>query len=323
MFKHLLVGDIHATPASLDECKRLFEFIAETCYSNNVKSVILMGDLLDTHAILHSTVINFYYKQFNDYSNLNFICLVGNHDHPLRNRHEHGLIAFKNLKNVTVVDDFRSFEDFDAMPYTDNDEFIQTLSKKTKNILLCHHEFLGSTYENGFYSSHGISLDGNPYNQIISGHIHKIQEFGAVKYVGAPRWLHASDANQDRGIWLWDGKSEFKFLDSANVVGKIVEIKINENTDLPQFNPNLYKQVILKVSGRPKFIQEISEKYLGKAEVLANITQDAESTVSEALGVNEALKKFILKQYKIQFSDLTNEALLKEVVDRLNECATR
>jgi DNA repair exonuclease SbcCD nuclease subunit len=247
--------------------------------------------------------------------------LVGNHDHPLRNRREHGLVAFKNLKNVQIVDEFCSFEDFDAIPYTDNIEFAEMMSLKKKDILLCHHEFLGSSYENGFYSSHGISLEGNPYKRIVSGHIHKIQEFGICKYVGAPRWMHTSDANQPRGIWLWDGKDQFQFHSSAKVVGEIIQIVFSEGEALPVFNPNLFKQVILKVTGKPKFIQEVSEKYLGKAEILANIAQNTESAVSEALGVNEALKKFILQQYKIQFSDLTNEALLKEVVNRLNECS--
>lgn len=322
MFKYLIVGDIHATPQSLPECDRLLDFVCKSARQNKINNILLMGDLLDTHAILHSTVINFYFNKFTQNSDLNFICLVGNHDHPLRNRKEHGLVAFKNIKNVTIVDEFLSFPDFDAMPYTDNDEFQELIKKKKNNILLCHHEFLGSTYENGFYSSHGIPLEQVKHKQVISGHIHKIQEFGPIKYVGAPRWMHTSDANQNRGIWLWDSKDIFKFLDTSEVVGKIIEIKVNENGQLPDINHNLYKQVILKVTGTPKFIEQITEQYLGKAEIISNIIQETESIVSETLGVNQALKKFILNDYKVQYSNINNEYLYKAIINRLNQNVT-
>lgn len=322
MFKYLLVGDVHATPATLPECEKLFKFVVAQAKEHNIKTIILMGDLLDTHAILHSTVINFYYNIFSYYNGFHFICLVGNHDHPIKNRKEHGLVAFKGIENVTVVDEYLHFAEFDAIPFTDNEEFAEIIGKRKSDTLLCHHEFLGSSYENGFYSSHGIEASNLPYKKIISGHIHKIQEFGVVKYVGAPRWIHASDANQDRGIWLWDGKEAFEFIPTDEVVGKIIELKLNENMDLPEINPNLYKQVILKVSGKPKFIEEMTTKYIGKAEIIPNITQDIESTVSEAIGVNQALKKFILNDYKIQHSTFDNESLYKEIIVRLNKYAS-
>lgn len=318
--KYLIVGDVHATPNSIIECEKLFNFVVQTAKQHKVERVIFMGDLLDTHAILHSTVINFYHKNFFSNNDLRFICLVGNHDHPLRNRREHGLVAFKGLENVHVIDQLEHYPDFDAIPYTDNDEFFEIIKNRKHDVLLCHHEFLGSHYENGFYSSHGIPLNNIPYKQIVSGHIHKIQEFGSVKYVGAPRWIHASDANQDRGIWLWDGAQSYQFIDTSEVVGKIIQIKLNENMDLPEINPNLYKQIIVKVTGKPHFIEKVTEKYLGKAEIIPNITQDTDSAVSESLGVNEALKKFILNNYKIQYSELDNEALYKKVIVRLNEC---
>ena len=102
---------------------------------------------------------------------------------------------------------------------------------------------------------------------------------------------------------------------------QIIEIKVNENEQLPNFSVNL-KRVILKVSGTPKFIQEITEKYLGQAEIVPNITENEESVVSEALGVNQALKKYILNDYKMQYSALNNEDLLKTIINRLNGCGS-
>lgn len=317
-FKYLIVGDPHVTPASIPECEKLFDLIVKTARENHVKEIILLGDLFDTHAIIHASVLNFYFNQFWGTSDLRWIALVGNHDITLRDRHNHALMGFKNLPNVTVIDKMTHFEDFDAIPYTDNDEFVKITEEKRSDTLICHHEFLGSHYENGFYSSHGIDLKHVKYQQVISGHVHKKQSFGPINYLGAPRWIHSSDANQPRGLHLWDGKKDFKFIDTADTVGKIIEIKLNESSELPQdFNHNLYKKIIIRASGRPKFIEEITQKYLGKAEIVPNITQNEESTVSESLGVNEALKKFVLNDYKIQHSQMTNEKLYKTISEKL------
>ncbi len=316
--KYLLIGDPHATVTSIPECEKLFSFAVQKAKENNIGTIIIFGDLFDTHSIIHASVLNFYFNLFQGTPEIKWIALVGNHDHSLRNRHDHALTGFKGIPNVTVVDKMTHFEDFDAIPYTDNEEFFKITEERRSDTLLCHHEFLGSHYENGFYSSHGIPLDNLKYDQLISGHIHKIQSFGPVRYIGAPRWIHTSDANQDRGVWLWDGKKKFEFIDSSQAIGKIIEIKLNESSELPDLNANLYKQIILKVSGKPKFIEEITERYLGQAEIVPNITQNEESTVSESLGVNEALKKFILADYKIQHSQMTNETLFSTIVNKLN-----
>ena len=42
-------------------------------------------------------------------------------------------------------------------------------------VLVCHSEFSGSQFENGFYSPHGFNPDEIPFDTIISGHIHKEQ----------------------------------------------------------------------------------------------------------------------------------------------------
>ncbi len=319
-YNYLLIGDPHMTPTSLDEGTRLFAFSVAKANELQISTIIIMGDLFDTHSVLHTSVLNFYFDIFKKYSHIKWITLVGNHDHPLHRRTEHALVGFKSLPNVTVVDDLMHFEDFDAMPYTSNDEFLELCQKRKSSKLLCHHEFDGASYENGFFSSHGIDLmdERIQYTTIVSGHIHKIQSFSLVKYLGAPRWITKGDANQERGIWAWDGKGDFEFFSTEEVVGKIISVNVNENGYLAvPDNLNLYKKVILQVKGTAKFIKEMTEKYSG-AEIVPVIEDEQQSKVSEAMGVNEALKKFIMNDYKIQFSNLTNEVLLVVIADRLN-----
>ncbi len=320
MYNSILIGDPHMTPTSLEEGSRLFEFAVAKAKELQISTIVIMGDLFDTHSVMHTSVLNFYFNTFNKYSDIKFITLVGNHDHPLHRRTEHALVGFKSLPNVTVVDDLMHFEDFDAMPYTSNDEFLELCQKRKSPRLLCHHEFDGASYENGFFSSHGIDLmdERIQYTTIISGHIHKIQNFSLVRYIGAPRWITKGDANQERGIWAWDGKGDFQFFSTEEVVGKIISLNINENEDLriPD-NLNLYKKCILQIKGTPRFIKEMTEKY-NSAEIVPVIEDEQLSKVSEAMGVNEALKKFIMNDYKIQFSSFTNEQLLQTVADRLN-----
>ena len=48
MTKILFVGDVHAVPNELDECRRLMDFVTETADKNDIKLIIMIIALLIT-----------------------------------------------------------------------------------------------------------------------------------------------------------------------------------------------------------------------------------------------------------------------------------
>ncbi len=314
-FPYLIVGDIHATPSNLDEVRSLFTLIDKTCQENGTKTIILLGDQTDSHQIQNLAVMHMYKELFNQYRDLNFIILVGNHDRAVNgNKNYHSMFPYKSYSNVCVVDEFMSFSGFDVISYCrDEQEFLNLTKNKVNDILICHQEFNGCQYENGFYSKNGFDLSKVPYEQVISGHIHLAQKWDKIWYPGAPRWMTRSDANEDKYIFLWDGKSS-KHISTGGFCRQIFQLNIKEGDAMPILDQNA--KYILNVSGNRKFIQKIYEKYVGKAEIKTNVIDSKNVKVKESLGINKALEKFVLNDYVPQFG-IDKEVLLKEVFGRL------
>lgn len=209
--KLLIVGDIHASTDSLSECERLVEFICETSIINNAEGIILMGDQFHNHSVVHLPVMKFWQDSIKKLKSAasfgrGILCaLVGNHDRPgYENSSVHSMLLYDG---ITVVDDYHVLdESIVCIGYQfTNNKFLELCNiHNGQKLLLCHQTFQGCYYENGFYAKDGIESKDVPQATIISGHIHAGQSFDKVWYVGSPRWITASDANQSKGIWLVD-----------------------------------------------------------------------------------------------------------------------
>jgi len=324
MYKILLVGDLHSKNSNLEETKKIFEFINIQCLKYNIKSVFLLGDLFDTHGIVHLPVVYMYHDLFNKYKNLNFYCLVGNHDYVVHGSHaEHALVSFKFLSNVQVIDaaDGQVYTykqdniQFDCIPHTTQEQFFTLCKQKKSDILLCHHTFTGAQYENNFFAPDGIDLEKTSYKRIVSGHIHKIQEVGKAFYVGAPRWLKESDANQDKGIWAWDGQDKFDFISVDSVCCKINVLNIDENSnlDIPINDQHRY---IFNVKGDRDFVESIALKFKTKVEVRQIPDEYKKVKVKESDGVLQSLHDFVKYKYKTIYN-IDNEQLWETISYRL------
>jgi predicted phosphodiesterase len=207
--KFLVVGDPHVKPSDLEEGLRLVDRIVQVAKEREVDSIVLTGDLFHTHSLVHVEVMHFWRNAVAKMAaNHSVVVLLGNHDAPHDMRPGvHALAALADIKNVYVVDEPKRIAWFDAVAFVpfmrSNDEFVAAMQALGDvPTVYCHQEFDGCKYDNGFYSKHGVDPEAIPQKLVISGHIHTGQEFGKVWYVGAPRWMTLSDANQDRYIWV-------------------------------------------------------------------------------------------------------------------------
>jgi hypothetical protein len=216
MFTYLLVGDPHVTVEDLEDCEGLVDCILVALkVEKSVSAVVLMGDLHHNHAIVHVDVIAFWRRAILRILEQvpRVIILRGNHDAPTSGSEAHALMAYTDMRGVTVVDEPMVIDNIAFMPYmAERDRFVVTARTvslrdidpfKTPT-LICHQTFDGSRYENGFFAGDGIDPSLIPMAHVISGHIHAPQSFGKVWYPGAPRWRTVSDANTERAVYAQD-----------------------------------------------------------------------------------------------------------------------
>ena len=228
----LRIGDPHIKPSNIEEADRLMAFAKEIIIGSRtgggvpITRLEILGDLFHTHAIIRVEVLDFWNKWLQIFSSVvETIVLVGNHDQTGDyNNGTHALRSLKNLMvnnpNLRIVDIATVVGVYGYLPYIhDKQLFLNNakyLADQGAKILVCHATFDGSTFENGFYAPEGIDPNLVPFKKIISGHIHREQVIagGKVDYPGTPKWDSASDANEKKGIWLYEHD------DDGNVINR-------------------------------------------------------------------------------------------------------
>ena len=298
----LLVGDPHAQVSDLGEMNLLMDFIESTAINKNVDCVIFLGDLFHNHNILRLEVIDFWQTRLKKLAEIKpIIALVGNHDTRGNVEQEwtlNSLTTIKNIQNVTVVSSPQIIDGWAYIPYTqNNDVFISKANElaQQSKILVCHQTFDGSVYDNGMYAPDGIDPSKiKGFDTIISGHIHKHQTFSNVVYVGTPRWMGVSDANENKGIWLTDGNL-FEIMETDEVLPRVVQIELNENDEQnPEFNKKDKNYLILK--GSSQWIAKTSKKYKGLARIIPKPTDTKISTDKQKSSNFSEFLSFYLKE---------------------------
>lgn len=206
----VIVGDPHAVVEELDDCRRLVDGVVELCRESQATTVLWLGDLFNTHAIVRVEVLAFWQETFSRLVDLGVqnVALVGNHDLPQSGAAGcHSLMTFDPAL-VHVIDTPRFLEGshIALLPYMEAEEMRAWLAQHPEvQGLFCHQTWAGATYDNGFYAPDGVDTALLPPEAwVVSGHIHTPQSLGRVWYPGAPRWRTISDADVDRAIYALD-----------------------------------------------------------------------------------------------------------------------
>ena len=313
--KLLIIGDPHITPDSLEEGNRLMEFAFEQARQRDIKTVVIMGDLFHTHAMVRVEVAHFWtlwiYKAAG--LGLELVMLVGNHDMPGNASGDpfvHALAVYKGFGNVKVIDKPTALYPAGVrvppalvfMPYyADPEKFVADANDNPADFLFCHQTFVGARYESNFPAPDGVDPDSISHPIIISGHIHMQQVLGEgrVVYVGSPRWLTASDANQARGIHALDTETkDLDFISTAGVCRQIVSATVTPDDPDPVFQAEGNVRIILTLKGPKLWIQEKMEstpglKLLG-IEIRSVYVEEKEPEVRESEGLAVSLQKYVL-----------------------------
>lgn len=306
--KILRVGDPHIRPSNLAEAENLMEFIKKIIEGGKIDRLEILGDLFHTHAVVRLEVLLFWNKWLEIFSNMvDTIVLVGNHDMTGDyNSKDHSLEVFKRINNerLKIIDTPTTIGSFAYCPYIHTaekfrDACIQLKSTGPK-VLVCHSEFSGSQFENGFYSPHGFNPDEIPFDTIISGHIHKEQIIagGKVDYPGTPKWDTASDANERKGVWLYEHDPvtgrviQRDLISTAGVCTPIVSFVWIEGQEQPVIPEN--SRASVELVGSSDWISKKKSILKGKVSISSKFTDQKRKAERK---VGNSLENYLLNMY--------------------------
>jgi len=193
-----IIGDPHVKISNLDKIETLFDII-----ENLGNTTVILGDLLDTKEVVHSSCLNLIYRRLNE-SKLMFYILVGNHDWHNLECKDHSLLPLEALKNVHIVQAPVITSYGLMVPYIHNHNEFKRIMKKNKGrakLAFVHQGFSGFDYGNGFIAEYESELSYiKGYDLVISGHFHKYQKRSNLVYLGTPFSHTFGESNQIKYI---------------------------------------------------------------------------------------------------------------------------
>lgn len=246
-FSAILVGDPHAKLSNLQNVEKVLDLSIEK--KGVADTLVILGDLTDTHAMIRSEVLHFWGEQIKRVAAhfAKVIIIPGNHDQvgSAQKEHIHSLWPLKSIvHNVTVVEVLSTYRGVGFFPYTASQEILQKRIEDAKTLgkiktAIVHQTFDGAKYDNGMFAPDGFSLEPYKDLEIISGHIHTQSEFANVWYPGTATWESASDVNKEKGIWradFVDGKRVGReFFSTKGIVPSMALVTVNEGEEIPAF----------------------------------------------------------------------------------------
>lgn len=279
--KIIRVGDPHVRPDNLEESERLMQFIYEAAKSPDIGGLEFLGDQMHTHAVLRMEVVEFWMKwakKFGSIVSTKF--LVGNHDQPgdyQRERTMHSMSCLEGISGVYVISTPWISDKTLYIPHMSKQEdFVAAIqwakgqgADLSKHFLVCHQTFNGSMYENGFYAKDGFDPSiVSDFRAVICGHIHKQQQFFNILYIGTPKWDSISDANEEKGIWIFEDL-EASFCSTANVCTPIKSISLSEGDPIPEIPEG---RILVTLEGSQAWIASVSKDLKGKVRLIPKPT---------------------------------------------------
>lgn len=306
--KIIRVGDPHIRPSNVEEAEKLMEFILKTVKATKADRLEILGDLFHTHAVIRLEVLLFWNKWLEVFSDIvETVVLVGNHDMTGDyNSDAHSLSVFKriNSERLKIIDRPTQIGIFGYIQYIHGEsaftDAVRQLSSGGSKVIVCHTEFSGSQYDNGFYAPHGFNPDTIPVSTVISGHIHKEQIIanGKIDYPGTPKWDTASDANERKGIWLYEHDPvtgqvlQRDLISTEKIVTPIVAFTWIEGQEEPKYPENA--KVSIELVGSSDWISKKKVSLKGKVSISSKFTDKKEKINRKA---GKSLENYISNMY--------------------------
>jgi len=229
--------DETSLPERLDSLKRALDNMALYCVKNNIRVMILGGDILHGKSIIYAIAQDIMLDFFNHWSDLiRFYVIDGNHD--LSGKGHQVVSALKPLRNVPSLtwvpfNETLRIGNMLMVPY--GPDMVDTIKNNSADVLVSHFGLNEGVLNSGISIVADISLRDltGKYKLVLLGHYHKPQEIIrediSLYYVGSPIQLDWGEKNDDKRFLVVD--TDTMEVESIPTTGykKHIELDISDS----------------------------------------------------------------------------------------------
>lgn len=319
------IEDTTKLPERLHSIKLALDGMAEYCVKNDIRVMVIGGDLLHGKSIIYALAQDLMLDFFSHWSDIIlFYVLDGNHD--LSGKGSQVVSALKPLKNISGVNwvpfnETRRIGEILMVPYGPN--MVDTIKSNTAETLISHFGVSEGMLNSGISIVSNLSVKdlATKYKNVFLGHYHKPQEIikddFRLYYVGSPIQLDWGEKNDDKRFLVVD--TEYGTVDSIPTIGYKKHIELEASSENQEEIIKIAQQAKedghhIKVVKKEKFDLGIEDDFvvIDKSEI--DITNRG---ITSSMSQADKFRKFL--EIK-EIPEDQHEAYLKKALELVDNC---
>jgi DNA repair exonuclease SbcCD nuclease subunit len=281
---------------------------------NNIKDIIIAGDIFHNRHEIGVNTIHAAYKFFDILKNYNIVAITGNHDCYYKDKSDINSVAILNKTNIRVFEEMVSFNEQEKK-ITFCPWGTELKDVPLSDILVGHFEILNFKMNQHKVCDHGLETEHllDKAQLIISGHFHfrehrKYKHNKSILYLGSPYELDFGDREQTKGVTILDLQTlGIEFIENT-ITPKHKKIKLSELINNKDTLSNLQNDInnnfislCIDCNAKPQIIElivsQLSQYKPKNIRTDYNIFQPVQLSATEIEGlsvdIDTALHEFI------------------------------
>jgi DNA repair exonuclease SbcCD nuclease subunit len=264
---HLRIEDYEDITIYFDQLLSIFEQIISNM--NQLDYIIILGDVLHNHSIVHTQSLNLALQFFNMCKSFaKTFCLVGNHDYINNDQFcttNHWMNSCKEWDNNFIVIDkpetfIKNNIQITLSPYIPDGKFINALETTELSFLnsdiIFGHQLLNGA-KMGAIIENSVEEWKDEYPLLISGHIHSVQKVKHnLQYLGSSRYVGYGDTTKKYCRFIKikkenaETKIELKYIRIYLPIKQTFTILLNESFLSDNFVNDYLNELKVKFKGK-------------------------------------------------------------------------
>ena len=253
----------------------------------------------------------------NQFENINFHMLVGNHDTFYKNTN--AVNSLQELvdgryENIKVYEEATEVE-FDGckilfVPWINADNMSHTtnlLKKSDAQVCMGHLELNGFEMQKGMYMDQGWDKqEFRKFDTVMSGHYHHKSDDGQVYYLGTPYEIYWNDWEDPKGFHVFDTETREleRIVNPYNIFSKIyyddTMSAFDDNHDMSAYKNKYVKLVVVNKKDLfqfDRFVDKLLAADCHDVKIVEDFSEMDASNVSDDIVENSEDTMTLLEKY--------------------------
>jgi len=307
-------------PRRLYEILSVSKDIFDYCVEKTISDVAILGDINDLKNVVHSDAFVLFKQLLEQYPQLTFHILHGNHDSSACSDEVRSAIQLlEGPKNVRTYTKMTKVDDITFIPHSDH--ILDDIRSAAPSNIMCGHFGLSdATLSSGISLKTSISSkDLNKFDLVFLGHFHLPQSVrnNTVHYVGSPIQLRRDEAGEEKRFIVLDTqKMTFESIPTTGY-RKYYTLEINKQSDV---NNAIEESKKLKNDGHYVYIlnnlkEALIENVPDDVNIIDVFTEDVMSRgINSTMTIEQQQQRFleimgILDDNKEEYMQVSREIL--------------